>query len=70
MNFGLCLGKGWAATFISDSEILHSDKGSESLERNILKPDIIKTASNEWRWEVLPKYMEVKSLIIKEDTAD
>jgi len=47
MNFGLCLGKGWAATFISDSEILHSDKGSESLERNILKPDIIKTASNE-----------------------
>jgi len=47
MNFGLCLGKGWAATFISDSEILHRDKGSESLERNILKPDIIKTASNE-----------------------
>jgi len=36
INFGLCLGKGWAATFIRASEILHSDKRSESLERKIL----------------------------------
>jgi hypothetical protein len=48
MNFGLCLGKGWAATLITGSEILRCDKGSESLERKILLPDIIQTARNEW----------------------